>query len=589
MYGKAKINKCCTDLVTMGFDPVASKAAAKVARGEIEKALLVLDVQRQPAQPIIQPVLPSAPAKEDSDNNGEEAEETVPLGLEGKGQQLAVSSDRKQERQLVRAAKKQWLSQLDKGSFLDVRDDVGKWLEAEILKVTKSPLQGGTTKIYVKYLRFSSKFNEWLSLSTAADTARLAEFHTRASTEPRRDCPYRKAQVLEVLLYTERPRRWTVATVEDFDGSQMQVKYQLQGRRRRHWYHIDSKSQVRALGGDPTAAKKKKQKPREKKYAASSKVPFAVNAVKAVTAKPATAVDTTVKVKEMTVAGQRWFLGQYLEVKGVVGRWETAQVIRVSPKTGEIRVHYDNWGKRWDQNLSVLLAKDKKRIRLLGSTLKKSVQELKISRDDIKLRQQITSLGFTIVDTARDGNCLFRSICHQVYSDAERHPGLRTACYDYMVENKEYFGTWIGVNFEAYLVKQRQLNEWGDHIEIVALRELLNVNIEIYDLTNKTGPRPVGFTTDLRLPVIRLAYHGGNHYNSVVEPEPTHWPLGDGTALIGEVSFRAQRIAEESKSKSGSTAVVVVDDEEGVDMPSLSSPGTILPAYLEVTTTDLTL
>lgn len=48
-------------------------------------------------------------------------------------------------------------------------------------------------------------------------------------------------------------------------------------------------------------------------------------------------------------------------------------------------------------------------------------------------RQLEETTGFKIVDCEKDGNCLFRSVAHQIYGDPSRHTEVRQKCYDYMV------------------------------------------------------------------------------------------------------------------------------------------------------------
>ena len=100
----------------------------------------------------------------------------------------------------------------------------------------------------------------------------------------------------------------------------------------------------------------------------------------------------------------------------------------------------------------------------------------------------------------------------------------------------------------------------GDHIEIVALRELFNTEVEIYnyDCVTKDDGRPIRMSTGATLshltnddrhsiPIVRLSYHGSNHYNSIVDP--THPPpIGDGRqAKINLRQLRQEHEAKESK------------------------------------------
>ncbi|ONM17691.1 OTU-like cysteine protease family protein [Zea mays] len=93
--------------------------------------------------------------------------------------------------------------------------------------------------------------------------------------------------------------------------------------------------------------------------------------------------------------------------------------------------------------------------------------------------------GLEIRKTAEDGNCLFRAVADQVYGDAEAYDMARQMCVDYMVEP-----------------------------------------INIFQGSYNTDTPP-----------IRLSYHHGNHYNSVVDPR--RQTIGAG---LGFSSFRGTNV-----------------------------------------------
>ena len=47
--------------------------------------------------------------------------------------------------------------------------------------------------------------------------------------------------------------------------------------------------------------------------------------------------------------------------------------------------------------------------------------------------------------------------------------------------------------FDRYVAKQRKLNEWGDHVEIVAMSELFNKQVEVRDKDSVKGGNTVWF------------------------------------------------------------------------------------------------
>ncbi|CAN0315479.1 unnamed protein product, partial [Hapterophycus canaliculatus] len=88
--------------------------------------------------------------------------------------------------------------------------------------------------------------------------------------------------------------------------------------------------------------------------------------------------------------------------------------------------------------------------------------------------------GLTVADVEPDGNCLFRSVSHQIYGDADRHYSVRRACVEHMSKHEARFGVFVAENFRDYLYRIRQPGVWGDDLEIRALEELFDRPIEIY-------------------------------------------------------------------------------------------------------------
>lgn len=143
------------------------------------------------------------------------------------------------------------------------------------------------------------------------------------------------------------------------------------------------------------------------------------------------------------------------------------------------------------------------------------------------------------------GNCLFRSVSHQIYGDVSHHARIRQECYDYMERDRDFFSSYVAEDFDTYIARQRQLNEWGDHVEIVALREMFNKNVEIYDKLNIREPKSLDTSGNVYdVPVMRLSFHGNNHYNSVIDPKQAP-PLGDGHD--SKINMRLVRIEHEKR------------------------------------------
>ncbi|CAM9490096.1 unnamed protein product, partial [Choristocarpus tenellus] len=127
--------------------------------------------------------------------------------------------------------------------------------------------------------------------------------------------------------------------------------------------------------------------------------------------------------------------------------------------------------------------------------------------------------GLIIMDIESDGNCLFRSVSHQIYGDVARHQQVRRQCVDHMFKHKDRFGVFVAEDFHDYLSRIRQLCVWGDDLEIRALEELFDRPIEIFSSeADNLAPMKIDFhasSVDLDMAPIKLSYHGQSHYNSV--------------------------------------------------------------------------
>jgi OTU domain-containing protein 5 len=95
------------------------------------------------------------------------------------------------------------------------------------------------------------------------------------------------------------------------------------------------------------------------------------------------------------------------------------------------------------------------------------------------------------------------------------------------MKNSDYFRQFITEDVERYVSRKRQDRCYGNHIEIMAITEIYNRPIEVYEYSIQ--PKNIfqsGFETDNE--PIRLSYHGRNHYNSLVDPNKATIGVGLG-------------------------------------------------------------
>lgn len=74
-----------------------------------------------------------------------------------------------------------------------------------------------------------------------------------------------------------------------------------------------------------------------------------------------------------------------------------------------------------------------------------------------------------IVPMEGDGNCLFRSVSHQIYGTDEFHMLVRQKCMDYVLKERDFFEPFIEgdpKDFDQYVAMKRKCAVWGDDPEI---------------------------------------------------------------------------------------------------------------------------
>lgn len=152
---------------------------------------------------------------------------------------------------------------------------------------------------------------------------------------------------------------------------------------------------------------------------------------------------------------------------------------------------------------------------------------------DLRFERVMRRKGYIIKPMGEDGACLFRAVADQLYGDQEMHHCVRAQCMDYIEGNAEHYGQFVSEPIDEYVQRKRTPQIHGNHLEIQALSEMYSRPIHIYSysaepinifqhLQNRAGPGG-----ELNIP-IRLCYHRGVHYNSLVDPDNANLGLGLG-------------------------------------------------------------
>ncbi|KAG8237654.1 hypothetical protein J437_LFUL017649 [Ladona fulva] len=151
-----------------------------------------------------------------------------------------------------------------------------------------------------------------------------------------------------------------------------------------------------------------------------------------------------------------------------------------------------------------------------------------------------------------DGACLFRAVADQVFGDQEMHSIVRNQCMDFLLLNKDHYKQYMTEDLDAYVTRKRNDFVHGNHIELQALSEMFNRAIEVFSY----GIEPINIFHGLSKPdnePIRLSYHRGVHYNSIVDPYKATIGVGLGlpnfTPGLAEKNLMKEAVRQSEESE----------------------------------------
>lgn len=173
---------------------------------------------------------------------------------------------------------------------------------------------------------------------------------------------------------------------------------------------------------------------------------------------------------------------------------------------------------------------------------------------------------WVVVDQDMDGNCLFRSVSHQVYGTERHHAVVREKCMDYIEHQGYFFESFVDEPFDMYVARLRLVGEWGGDLEIQAMAEIYNRPIEIY--AYQLTPKRI-YAQHLSNEAIRLSYHFRSHYNSVMDP--AHFRSNFVRSAPGEAEDAYIRRARRLGRRNDPNDVRQISDREATETDTLRS------------------
>uniref|UniRef100_A0A3B3CUX8 ubiquitinyl hydrolase 1 n=1 Tax=Oryzias melastigma TaxID=30732 RepID=A0A3B3CUX8_ORYME len=124
----------------------------------------------------------------------------------------------------------------------------------------------------------------------------------------------------------------------------------------------------------------------------------------------------------------------------------------------------------------------------------------------------LKSIGLHRKKIAKDGSCLFRAVAEQVLHCQSLHHEVRAKCVDFLMQNRDSYEAFIEGDFEEYLSKLRDPQQWVGEVEINALAVMYKRDFLIFQ---EPGKPAVHITDNDFKDKVRLCFLNGNHYDSV--------------------------------------------------------------------------
>lgn len=129
-----------------------------------------------------------------------------------------------------------------------------------------------------------------------------------------------------------------------------------------------------------------------------------------------------------------------------------------------------------------------------------------------QMDEYLKSLGLHRKKIAKDGSCLFRAVAEQVLHCQSLHTQVRAKCVEFLRKNRGSYEAFIEGDFEDYLYKLQDPQQWVGEVEINALAIMYKRDFLIFQ---EPGRPAVSITANNFKDKVQLCFLNGNHYDCV--------------------------------------------------------------------------
>lgn len=140
-----------------------------------------------------------------------------------------------------------------------------------------------------------------------------------------------------------------------------------------------------------------------------------------------------------------------------------------------------------------------------------------------RMHERLAQRGLALVPVAMDGNCQFGAVAHGVFGTPSLAGRLRVACVHYLWKHRvdlcPFVGSQNDAQFLAYSRRMLLDGEWGDHITLQSLADMLETRFVLVHGHATQEEQPIEPSHGRVARTVALAYTTGLHYDLALSQE----------------------------------------------------------------------
>jgi len=135
--------------------------------------------------------------------------------------------------------------------------------------------------------------------------------------------------------------------------------------------------------------------------------------------------------------------------------------------------------------------------------------------DHNRLDTRLALYGLKEKKVRGDGNCQFRALADQLFSDQERHAEIRGAVVDQLQRDADAYSVFVGEDYGSYVRDMSRQTTWGDHITLQAAADLYGVSMCVISSYKDNFVIEIQPKLKRSERVLWISFWAEVHYNSI--------------------------------------------------------------------------